>query len=326
MTLTRVPIATTGSVDGHSAQQFRMMIKDLARDNQGVTTGSDLKVTALGTPGAGVQVGDGSAVIAGKASVVQGHYNAYNIGAVTVPIAATGGSPRNDLIVLRVEDPEYEGTLDPATDNINYIEVVSNVAAGTTSPPSGYSAVALARIEIPASTSVITSGMIKDVRQIANPRRERHLLTYYASDPLVEISGTSETWQTFPALPGASPAGSMANIAIPAWAASAKVVFTAAGIRLDDGNVFGGFRFMLGTQEAAQWVSIDDNQGAVARRLHALTMAETIDLTTTGGAAMRGTTQAFKSRMRTRSTNAGSIGVDGATSFIIDVEFLEGRL
>jgi hypothetical protein len=317
MALNGTPIATTGAE--HTAQQFRMMIKDLARDNQGVTTGLDLKVSALSTPGAGVQISDGSAVIAGKANTFQGYYSAYNIGSDTVSISATGGSPRSDMLILRVEDPDYEGTRDPAEDPIVYWQVVTNVGSSATTVPSGYSAIPLARIDIPASTATITAAMIVDLRKVANPRRERILYPYYASDPLVEISGTSETWKTHPNL-------TMATIAIPAWAASAKVVFSAGGIRLVDGNVFGGFRFMLGTEEAAQWVSIDDNQGSAARRVPSLVMAETISLTTTAGAAMRGTNQAFKARMRTRSSNAGKIGVDGATSFIIDVEFTEGAI
>ena len=325
MALNPVPIATTGAT--HTAQQFRMMIKDLARDNQGVTTGSDLKVTALATPGGGVQISDGSAVIAGKVSPIQGHYSAYNIGTDTsVTISPTGGTGRSDMIVLRVVDPEYEGTGDPAVDPVVFWEVVSNVSSTATTVPSGYSAIPLARIDIPASTATITSSMIKDLRKVANPRRERVLYAYYAQDPLVEISGTSETWKTHPPLPSASPAGNMQNIAIPSWATVAKVVFTIGGIRLDDGNVFGGLRFKLGTEEAAQWVSIDDNQGTAARRLGAMMMAETISLTTTTGAAMRGTTQPFYSRMRTRSTNAGKIGVDGATTFVIDIEFTEGPI
>ncbi|KPC96291.1 hypothetical protein ADL27_04425, partial [Streptomyces sp. NRRL F-6602] len=81
MALAPVPIATKNAE--HSAQQFRMMIKDLARGNQGVTEGDDMKVTALATPGAGVQISDGSAVIAGKVSPVQGFYTAYNIGSDT---------------------------------------------------------------------------------------------------------------------------------------------------------------------------------------------------------------------------------------------------
>lgn len=319
MALKPVPIAVTGA--SHDAQQFRMMVRDLARGNQGITEGHHLKVSALAVNGAGVQISDGSAVIAGVASPVQGHYSAYNIGVDTsVTIAATGGTIRSDMVILRVEDPEYEGTRDPAVDPIVFFEVVSNVSSSATTVPSGYSAIPLARIDIPASTATITDAMIVDLRKVANPRRERILYPYYypTGSPLVEISGTSETWKTHPNL-------TMATIAVPAWAASAKVVFSVSNLRLADGNIWGGFRFMLGGVEAAQWVGIDDNQGTAARRQYN-EMIETISLTTTAGAAMRGTNQAFLSRMRTRSSNAGSIGVDSVTSFKVDVEFLEGPL
>jgi hypothetical protein len=319
MALVPVPIATQGAE--HSAQQFRMMIKDLARDNQGVTTGSDLKVTALSTPGAGVQVGDGSAVIAGKISPVQGYYNAYNIGSDTVDIAATGGTGRSDMLVLRVEDPDYEGDRNPGGENpdpIVFFEVIPNVSSSATTVPAGYSAVPLARIDIPASTATITNAMIKDLRQVANPRRERILTPYYAFGSLVEISGTSSTWKTHPNL-------TLATLDIPSWAAVAKIVFSVTNLRLADGAVFGAFRFMLGTEEAGQEVWIDDNQGTVARRAY-VEMIETISLTTGPGAAMRGTSQPIKARMRTEPLNDGKIGIDNRTTFKIDVEFLEGRL
>ncbi|MFJ3043598.1 hypothetical protein [Streptomyces tendae] len=316
MALVPVPIATLGAE--HSAQQFRMMIRDLARGNQGITEGDDLKVTALSTPGAGVQIGDGSAVIAGKVSPVQGFYNAYNIGSDTVDVAATSSTSRSDMVVLRVEDPEYEGDRDPAVDPIVFFEVIPNVSSTATTAPAGYSAIPLARIDIPASTATITNGYIKDLRQVANPRRERILTPYYAFGSLVEISGTSSTWKTHPNL-------TLATLDIPSWAAVAKIVFSVTNLRLADGAVFGAFRFMLGTEEAGQEVWIDDNQGAVARREY-VEMIETISLTTGPGAAMRGTSQPIKARMRTDPLNDGKIGIDNRTTFKIDVEFLEGRL
>jgi hypothetical protein len=318
--LEQTPIAVTGGE--HTAQQFRMMIRDLARGNEGITEGDHLKVSALSTPGAGVQIGDGSATITGRVTAVQGSYSVYNIGSDTAGISATGGSPRSDMLILRVEDPEYEGSLDPS--DCAHFEVVPNVSSSATTVPSGYSAIPLARIDIPASTATITSAMIKDIRQVANPRRERILYPYYPS-VFVEISGTSETWKTHPSIVSATPPGNMRTIAIPAWAASAKVVFSVNGLRLAEGNIWGGFRFMLGTVEAAQWVGIDDNQGEAARRVY-VEMVEMIDLTTTAGAAMRGTNQSFFSRMRTRDSNAGKIGVDSTTTFKIDIEFLEGPL
>jgi hypothetical protein len=316
MALHPVPIATKDAE--HSAQQFRMLIKDLARDNEGVTTGLDLKVSALATPGAGVQVSDGSAVIAGKASTVQGSYAAYNIGSDTVAVSATGGVGRSDMLVLRVEDPEYEGTRDPATDPIVFFEIVSNVSSSATTVPAGYSAIPLARIDIPSSTATITDAMIVDLRKVANPRRERTLYQHFYSGSLVQLTGTSGTWQNFPSAVTWS-------IPIPAWAAKAKVVLTAAGLRLDDGNVFGGYTFLFGTKEAAQYVNIDDNQGSVPRR-NTLVTADTLSLTDTAGAAMRGTTQTLRLRMRVNAGNVGKIGVDTATTFIADIEFEEAAL
>ncbi|MFJ7023252.1 hypothetical protein ACIQUW_33315 [Streptomyces sp. NPDC101117] len=317
MALHPVPIATKDAE--HSAQQFRMMIKDLARDNQGVTTGLDMKVTALSTPGAGVQVGDGSAVIAGKVSPVQGYYNAYNIGSDTVPISATGGVGRSDMLVLRVEDPEYEGDRDPATDPIVFFEVIPNVSSSATTVPSGYSAIPLARIDIPSSTATITNAMITDLRKVANPRRERQLWLFYYSGALTQISGTSGAWQNFPSAVTWS-------IPVPAWAGKVKIVMTAAGIRLDDGFVFGGYTFQFGTtKEAAQSVNIDDNQGTGVRRQTYVT-ADTLSLTDTAGAAMRGTNQTLRPKMRCNAGNAGKIGADGATTFIADVEFEEAAL
>lgn len=314
MALETTPIAVTGGE--HTAQQFRMMVRDLAQNSQGVTAGDHLKVTALSTPGAGVQIGDGSATISGKVNSSQGSYNVYNIGSDTKGITATGGTPRSDMLILRVQDPQYEGSRDPS--DCAFFDVVPNVSSSATTVPSGYSAVPLARIDIPASTATVTNAMIKDIRKVTNPRKERTLYPYYAADPYVYISGTSEAWQTFPNL-------TMANIPIPSWAASAKVVFTISGLRLATGNAWGNFRFLLGAYEAAQWVGIDDNQGTAARR-NTVQMVETIDLTTTTGAAMRGTTQTFKSRMRTRTSNAAQIGVDATTTFNIDIEFTEGAL
>lgn len=316
MTLVQAPLLTAGA--SHSAQTFRMMIKDLARGAEGVTEGTDLKVTQTATAGGSVQIGDGSAVIRGRANAFQGHYSAYNIGSETIAVPSTGANARTDLLILRILDPEYEGALNPASDPIARFELVSNVSSTTKSPPGGYTAIPLARITLPANTTTITDSMITDLRRIANPRRERMLLPYFYTGALVEISGTSETWQNFPS-------SVQFSIAVPTWAAKVRIKWDVAGIRLVDGNVFGSVTFQFGSKEAAQWVSIDDNQGTVPRRT-TIVMADTLSLTDTLGAAMRGTTVTLRSRMRTRTANAGKIGVDGATTFVADVEFEEGLM
>ncbi|MFB7738228.1 hypothetical protein ACFC08_28345 [Streptomyces sp. NPDC056112] len=316
MALNPIPIATKGAP--HTAQMFRMMIRDLARGNQGITSGSHLKVTALATPGAGVQIADGSAVIAGKANPVQGHYNAYNIGTDTVNIASTGSTTRSDMVILRVLDPEYEGTRNPATDQIVFFDVISNVSSSATTVPAGYSAIPLARIDIPASTATITNAMIKDLRGIANPQRSTLQFQYFQST-LYELTKRDSAWYAWPA-----PAN--VSVPIPAWATSAKILWFVAGLRMSGGNVDGALTFKLGTKQAAQYVNIDDNQGTGLRR-GTLVSADTISLTDTAGAAMRGTTQTLQSMMMLRNTaSTGTIGADGATTFVAQVEFTEGPI
>jgi hypothetical protein len=64
MALFPAPILTNGAT--HSAQQFRMLVRDLANGAEGITQGDDLKVTQRATPGGGVLVGDGSGVVKGR--------------------------------------------------------------------------------------------------------------------------------------------------------------------------------------------------------------------------------------------------------------------
>ncbi|GHB14201.1 hypothetical protein GCM10018777_56100 [Streptomyces albogriseolus] len=305
MALAPVPIATKNAE--HSAQQFRMMIKDLARGNQGVTEGDDMKVTALATPGAGVQIADGSAVIAGKVSAVQGFYTAYNIGSDTVSIAATGGVGRSDMIVLRVEDPEYEGDREPAVDPIVFFEVIPNVSSSATTVPAGYSAIPLARIDIPASTATITNAMVKDLRQVANPRRDRRIYTAYpaTSSSLTKTAGYKD-W----------PADAQWSVPIPAWAGRANIVVTMAGISMSTGAVWVNFQTVIGSR-AGQDSVLDDNQTGVRRS------TEVIADTFTMPSAMRGTTQTLKVQASPNLPMDGTISVNNGTAIVADVEFVE---
>src|SRR3954466_13988967 len=106
MALFPAPILTNGAT--HSAQQFRMLVRDLANGAEGITQGDDLKVTQRATPGGGLSVGDGSAVVRGRANTFQGSYAACNIGSVDDIIAATGsGGARSDTRILRIDPAEY---------------------------------------------------------------------------------------------------------------------------------------------------------------------------------------------------------------------------
>ncbi|MFJ1837835.1 hypothetical protein ACIOJ9_28695 [Streptomyces sp. NPDC088175] len=307
MTLINPPLLTHGGT--HEARAFRMMIRDLARGSQGVTEGDDLRVRQMTTPGAGVRVVDGSAIITG-ATAGQGSYTQYNVGDQVVPVAPTTASARSDLVCLRVEDPEYEGTRDPEKDEIGYFHIVSNVAATATTPPAGMTAVPLARLDIPANTAIITDAMIKDVRRVANPRRDRTLYTAFPSS-LSTLGYSDDKWHTWPT------AGRW-NVAVPSWATNAKVVVTIGGLRQSASNIFAKMHAVLGT-DVGQDTVVDDNQGKGVRRT-TIALADNIAVP----AAMRGTTQSLYLQTYMYKSETGDLSVDGGTSLIADVEFTEG--
>ncbi|GGZ82222.1 hypothetical protein [Streptomyces rubiginosohelvolus] len=309
MPLYQVPILVDGAT--HSAEQFRAMVQDLARGAEGITAGTDLKVTQLGTPGTGVQVASGSGVVRGKVNAFQGSYAVRNQGAATVSIASTGGSPRSDMLIARVEDPQYEGTLNPEVDNINYFQVISNVSSSATTIPDGRTGIPLARIDIPASTSTITNAMIKDIRQIANPRRERQQLTQSPTLQSVEITGSTNVYSAFNTLGGW-------NIAIPTWASTAKIRCDVWGLRLTTANFFGAMRGNFGASLVVQATTIDDNGGNNVRRItHGC--ADTLTLPD----AYRGTTQLLRLQASGASGNSGRVSVDPSSTALYDVEFVE---
>ncbi|WP_435058526.1 hypothetical protein [Streptomyces sp. bgisy060] len=307
MTLINPPLLTHGGT--HEARAFRMMVRDLARGSQGVTEGDDLKVRQLSTPAAGVRVTDGSAVIRG-AAWGQGSYTQYNVGDAVVPVAPTTASPRSDLVCLRVEDPEYEGTRDPATDEIGYFHVVSNVSSTATTVPAGMTAIPLARLDIPANTTVITDSMVKDVRRIANPRRDRKLYTSFPTS-LSTIGYSDNKWHNWPS-------AARWSVAVPSWATHAAVLVTIAGLRQSASDIFAKMQTVLASR-LGQDTIIDDNQGRGVRRTTTV-IADNFTLPT----AVRGTTQTLYLQTYMYKSETGDLSVDAGTSLVLDIEFTEG--
>ncbi|MFF7631478.1 hypothetical protein [Streptomyces cyaneofuscatus] len=310
MPLYQVPIMVNGGE--HPAELFRAMVQDLARGAEGITQGTDLKVTQLGTPGAGVQVASGSGVVRGRADAFQGSYSVRNQGSATVDIASTGGSPRSDMLILRVEDPQYEGDLDPAPDgdDINFFQIISNVSSSATTIPDGRTGIPLARIDIPASTATITNAMIVDIRKVANPRTERHLLTQSPTELSTEITGSTGTYSYFTSAAGWT-------IAVPTWASTVRIVLTCSQLRYSTAAFFGRLRATFGASLTIQPVNLDDNQTTVRRGTVAV--ADTLTIPD----AYRGTSQILRLQAAGFTGNTGKVGIDGSTSLIADVQFSE---
>lgn len=308
MSFFQAPILTNGAT--HPAQQFRMLVRDLANGAEGITQGDDLKVIQRATPGGGVLVGDGSGVIKGRDNTFQGHYAVCNIGSVDVPIAATGGSPRSDMLIIRVEDPQYGYSHDPAVDQLVFPQIISGVSSSATVIPDGRTGIPLARIDIPASTATITNAMITDLRKVANPRRQRRMYTHSPSGDSALI-GSSTTYSYFSTEPGQ-------NIDVPDWATTARIRIDVCPLRFSTADFFGNLRATLGASVTLQSTGLDDNQGAGVRKIPAICAD-----TQTVPSAYRGTTQLLRAQANGNSGNAGRINVTSSTTFVYDVEFEE---
>jgi hypothetical protein len=211
------------AVDGNTTDGSfaRQMLQSSTLGSQGVVGATDCQVQANSPNTSGIIITSGAVVIYGAETPYQGSYWGFNEGNdTTLSIAATGGSSRSDMIVARAEDPTWSGSPwggSPAG-QIIYPRVISNVAAGSTSPPAGYSCIPLARIDMPASTAVVAQSYIHDIRQVMNP--QRLLQIYTVNGPTVAVSSTSSTSvQQFP--PGAG-----WSVAVPSYATYAAIMWS----------------------------------------------------------------------------------------------------
>jgi hypothetical protein len=306
----------------HSDAVVRLMADYAANDNEGILRSTDLKVTAFGTPGAGVNISPGAcSMLARGAGQTNELYIARMASLDTVGIAPTGaGAGRSDLIIGRVEDPNVSGSPWPAPPSVAagpyvYTRVVSGVPAGTRSVLDlnlGYSAVTLARIDLPASTATVLPAHVVDLRKLASPKRDRRL---YTVNPSVAVSLTSATMAAW--------FGSWA-VDVPTWATRVVIALTIGGIRHSRssttvaGTANGAVRAAFGTI-ATQQASYDVETtpaNIVARYM--IGAADTLSVPS----AMRGTTQTLTIQ---GSRVGGNVAVqaDSSTFAWADVEFQE---
>lgn len=305
MTLVQPPMMVRGG--DHSARAMRLMIRDLARGRQGIAEAGDLKVRPLETPGPGVRVGEGSALIHGVRPW-QGAYMQSNIGDTVVDIPPTGPFARTDLLVLRVEDPEYEGKRDPRREEIGYFHLVQGVDKDATVLRE-MTAIPLARITLPRNTAAVTASMITDLRRVANPRTERTLRTLHPTDS-EKTPAKHGQWANWPK-------EAAWDVDIPAWATKATIVVTLSGLRAEAGSIYAELRTRLGEHSAPPTVVDDD--GTTTRRC-GVTLADTFTLPP----GYRGTRQHLAVQInQIDKYGDGDLAVAKGTTVTADIAFTE---
>lgn len=333
MAFDSTPWAIGGGAE-HSTDVARTLAYNAANGNEGVVAATDLEVRELNVPGTSVRVLAGSCNVLNRTSGYRGQmYTGRAPSETEVPISATGsGAGRSDLIVVRVEDPtvdaQWDTPADPTAADYIFARVISNVPSGTETVAElglGFSAIALARVDLPASTGTITQAMITDLRTVANPRSWRRLFT------LSGVTADAE-WLRTPNAPGEYfPDVARWDMTVPEWATSVNVVGTWAGVRCPNAQVIG--RLWVGGGDVAQTapntvitqeVGFDtSNTGGVQR--WAFTASGTLTLPS----SMRGGVRRFGLRGRNTDAPAGEpadsnrIKFDSLSSVVLDIEFLE---
>lgn len=290
----------------------------------GIVQPPDLRVSALATPSGVVRIAGGTAVILGDyPSQTTQSYIARNDGVEDVAIPATSNSSRSDLVILRIDDPEFSGTTPADVTTYEYarFERVPNVGANAESAEAyvDYPHITLARIDIPALTGAITNAMVTDLRKMANPRRARRLYTHSGTP------GSSETLTSTDNVNGQTfPAGmSGATVAIPSWARSAVIRYDLANIV---GPASGGANFV-----GWAWLMLGTQQVALAP-LDRPTTNDDMRLSTVGAttltlpAGYAGTTKTLtpKAYLISSSASAARPWYYEYSSVIVDIEFIEG--
>jgi hypothetical protein len=209
----------------HSADTIRAMIDAATGGESGVTRPRDLKVSAMGSPTNQVQIAAGTATIQNRST--NGSAQAYTLrapGISRLDIASASGGARSDLIVGRVEDPQFSPWTPYSTDAQKQVgpyvfpRVIPGVGAGITridqlgAPYNTQSMVVLARVDMPAGATTVLPGYVKDLRQLTQTRQHRdiELGTPAFEDPMQDALG--RMWPNF------NP-----NIPIPKWATSCVI-------------------------------------------------------------------------------------------------------
>lgn len=248
----KAPWMIGGGVE-HPVELARLLSFAAFGGNEGVISPSDLKVVPLAPPGAGVRVSPGACAIINRGAGADSEAYAGRLRVMdTVAIPSTGaGAGRTDMIVARVEDPFQPGeTWDTPTvedrNDTNYIfsrRIPSVLGTPRTLAQAGfatYSAIPLALVVLPVSTSVVQASHITDLRRLWLTRslsEDRHV-----SVPSGQVL-SSASYVTYPA-------SASFSVDVPGWATYVNIsVVTGGGLGADGnvGPITGNWRFALGT-------------------------------------------------------------------------------
>lgn len=250
----------------------RMIPYFMFQGQEGVLGALDLEVKALATPGGSIRVSPGGFVILGRYSgqLYEAYLGRNKSDHVVAVDPNNTASARSDLVIARIPDPYVPGSPfpappSPATGVFAEPYIIKGVPSTTRNLAqigNSWSAIPIARIDIPALTSTITQAMIVSLRTKCGspplpaspppqvividqdgPENPEYLFSKIILGPASSQnhSKTSTVYQTWPT-------ATSWNVPIPKWASSMDVMLSLYNVRLD-GDTFGKIRTEIGTAE-----------------------------------------------------------------------------
>jgi hypothetical protein len=311
----------------HSPEVARALAYAGTRGSEGIAGVADLKVTAQSVPNGTVAVAPGGALLLNRYPGGTGQsYSLRNATTTNVTVTPTGSSSgRTDLVIARVLDPQYEGAApaDPTNFQYAYPTIIQGVPSGTLTAKElnlGYPAVALAKITLPASTGTVTSGMITDLRRVAQPRRDRAMVTVFPTGDWSNSTAQQIPTGSYGSWPITS--AQRPSVLVPDWATRVDIVAHLSGVvyvkSSDNSQTTAGIRTGFGSTLPAQnGIIVQDGTDAGGRFHYTVIGTHIIDST------MRGTYQ-YINIQGNKSSGTGRWYGDYQTSVVIDWEFSEG--
>jgi hypothetical protein len=301
----------------HSANIARKFAFAAVGGQEGIVGSGDLEVRELAVPSTKVRVFPGLAAILNRAVGLKNEmYMASLITEDLADIAAsTASGPRSDMIIARIENPFPTGEPwpDPTDPTVGpYVKtvVLSNVGntAKVVPPGLGYTAIPLARIDLPASTGTIIQSYITDLRPMAPVLRRAEKIMMQAGVQHTLFSTTVTAWPNTLNIP----------VKIPSWATKATINGLIAGVRLPPGNARGDIRGGLGTLRTQVNIYDDSNSSSGDDRT-SVVFGGGLDIP----ASMRGTTANIiaEARKYTAGDITTSLVAEAYTTCTVEVEF-----
>ncbi len=227
MALYPVPWFTTGGVEGEGgAENYGELARVASYAGTSGATGivepGDFIVKALPTPGGAVRVHKGSGIIKSTYPGVIGQsYVVQEDSFTDVPVAPTGSSGgATKYVYLLIEDTQFTGQPPASVADGPY-----NSYHVTTTLPQFQPYLLLAEIEQPASRADIQPSMIKDLRKVANPRKDYGIYARprTAADGGAQVkltarrnNGSNAAWGEL--FPGGAGVPNQAQLDLPEWA------------------------------------------------------------------------------------------------------------